>query len=246
MTILVDVHAHITHNDIDPQKIIRDARKNNVKKIIANGLNTEDNKKVLQLSKKYKEIQPALGLYPREDEEPQRLIQQVKQNKDIVALGEVGLDYKKTDTDKEKKRQRKTFELIVCEARKLRKPLIIHSRGAEKEVLNILENNHAYNPILHCFTGNKKQWRKAQKNGYYLSIPTNIVRAQQFKQIVEDTPIHQLLTETDAPYLSPDKNYPNTPSNIKKTIQIISEIKGLTPEDTAYNIFMNYQRLFIS
>jgi len=240
---LVDVHAHITHKDVDVKKILRGIRQKNVKKVITNGLHPEDNKKVLELSQQHKEIQAALGLYPRNRQEKAMFFKQL-QKESYVAIGEIGLDYKKDDTQQERQEQKEVFTKIIKKARHLKKPVLIHSRGAEKHVLSILKEQHAYNPILHCFTGNKKQWRQAIQNGYYLSIPTNITRSQQFKQIVNDTPLHQLLTESDTPYLSPTKEYPNTPANVHETVKIIANIKGLTYQDTAYNIFMNYQRLF--
>ena len=86
--------------------------------------------------------------------------------------------------------------------------------------------------------------KKAAELGYYFSVPTNVVRSSQFQKLVEMVDINQLLTETDSPYLSPYKNRRNEPSFIIETIKKIAEIKNISIDETANNIFMNYQKVF--
>ncbi len=98
--------------------------------------------------------------------------------------------------------------------------------------------------VLHCFSGNKKLIKHAADNGWNFSIPPVIVRLQHFQMMAEIININQLLTETDAPYLSPYPGKTNEPAYVAETIKKIAEIKGFEQEEVANNIFMNFQRIF--
>jgi len=139
---------------------------------------------------------------------------------------------------------KKTKIKIIKLSKKINKPLIIHSRKAESDIIDILENSDAKKVILHCFSGKLKLIKKAAELGYYFSVPTNVVRSSQFQKLVEMVDINQLLTETDSPYLSPYKNRRNEPAFIIETIKKIAEIKNISINETANNIFMNYQKVF--
>jgi TatD DNase family protein len=126
-------------------------------------------------------------------------------------------------------------------------PVIIHSRKAELETIDFLEQNNmkGRKVIMHCFSGRKHLVKRIIDNGWLFSIPCNIIRSEQFQNIVKDSPMSQLLTETDAPYLSPIPGKRNDSRNIAYTIKKIAELKGLSEEDTANIIFQNYQRVFL-
>ncbi|MFC1723954.1 TatD family hydrolase [Nanoarchaeota archaeon] len=252
--ILIDVHAHLEIlKDLDA--VIQRARDANVKKIIAQGVNPETNRQVLDIAKKYDIVEPALGIYPQdalrnevEEGHPFQIVDfdfdkelEWIENQKPIALGEIGLDYK---TGNNPEQQKERFIKFIELGKKLDIPLIIHSRKAEKDVVDLLEKHEAKKVILHCFSGKLKLAKRAAELGYNFSIPTNVVRSQQFQILVETVNINQLLTETDAPYLSPFPNTPNEPAFIAESIKTIAKIKGVTVEDTANNIFMNYQRLF--
>jgi len=130
-------------------------------------------------------------------------------------------------------------------AEKIKKPVVIHSRKAEKECIEIIETFKIKNVDMHCFSGNFKLVKKVQDNGWFFSIPTNIVRLFHFQKIVEETPMSQLLTETDSPYLSPFIEKRNEPSFVVETIRKISEIKKLNEEEVKKLIFMNFQKIFL-
>jgi len=248
--LLVDVHAHLDLKEFDPDldEVINRAEKAGVKAIISNGINHESNLKVIQLSKKYKIVKPALGLYPDDAirlTEKQILdeLKFIEKNKDkIIAIGEVGLDYKYCKKKQEQEFQKEIFLKIISLSKKINKPLIIHSRKAESDVIEILEKEKAKKAILHCFSGKLKLIKKAAELGYYFSVHTNVVRSSQFQKLVEIVDINQLLTETDSPYLSPYRNRRNEPSFITEAIKKIAEIKNISITETANNIFMNYQK----
>ncbi len=263
--ILVDVHTHLDHpylaKDIDA--IIKRAENVGIKKIITNGITPETNRKSLELAKKYDTVFVALGIYPidaltREissDEYPIKketidinkeiefIKKQIKTNKKVLAIGEVGLDYASKEANKNL--QKDVFQKFIELSEKTKKPLIIHSRKAELDVVEMLESSSLKNPLMHCFSGNFKLVKRIQDNNWNFSIPANIVRSQHFQKIVDETNLNQLLTETDAPYLSPFKDKINEPSFITESIKKIAEIKKMTETDISNQIFMNFQRLFL-
>lgn len=171
----------------------------------------------------------------------------IEENKDeIVAIGEVGMDFAYSESDEEKELQKDNFRKIINLAKKIKKPLIIHSRKAEAQVIDLLEESKI-NPnlvVMHCFSGNKKKIKRAVDLGYYFSIPTNIDRSEHFQMMISLIKLDHILTETDSPYLAPNKAPRNEPANIKQTIEKIAELKEMVPEEVANAIFMNYQRLF--
>jgi len=249
---LVDVHAHFTYKNFnkDIDKVIKNMKSAGVSKVISNGLSFEDNKNVLKLSKKYDIVDAALGLYPTEagtisNKDLDKILNQIEENKTkIVAIGEVGLDYYWTKEDAKKQRQKEVLSKIIKLANKINKPLIVHSRNAELDTVEIMKS--AKVPvIMHCFCGNLEATEKANKYGYYFSIPVTIVRSKTFKKLVKRIGISRLLTETDAPFLAPKPGERNDSSNIGLTIQKISEVSDIDEKIIANKILSNYNKLFI-
>jgi TatD DNase family protein len=244
----VDVHAHLeAYRNAD--EIVDNAKKAGVKAIVYNGISRETNRKALEFSKRYDIVKAALGLYPIEilsmkDEDIEAELKFIEENKEnIVAVGEVGLDFKEDLEQHEK--QKKWFRRFIELSIKLNKPVSVHSRKAEAEVIQILEETEAKKVHMHCFSGNMKLVEKIISNGWHLSIPTNIVFSEHFQAIVKRTPMKQLLTETDSPFLSPFKGQENQPANVTESLRKIAEIKAVTMEDAANILFMNYQNLFL-
>jgi TatD DNase family protein len=169
----------------------------------------------------------------------------ISQNRNkIVAIGEIGLDYfwdKNRHED-----QKENFRRILSFAKQLGKPVIIHSRKAEKDCLDILESEISGEipVVLHCFSGGRDQVERAIQLGYYLSIPPNIVRQQQFQMVAELTPLTQILTETDSPWLSPFPDQKNEPAFVIETVKKIADIKRSTVERVAIQIWKNYEKVF--
>jgi TatD DNase family protein len=262
---LIDVHAHLDHAlfESDLPDVIERARQAGVKKIIANGVDPQTNRKVLQIAKKYPVVKPALGIYPpdalrtevSEDGYPLNLktltMQDIEEELEFIkkakpiALGEVGLDYKTGAKEESgKKEQKQVFQKFIELSEKLKVPLIVHSRKAEPDVVEMLESSNAKKVVLHCFSGKFSLVKRARDNGWSFSIPVNVVRSEQFQNIVAQVNLSQLLTETDAPYLSPFPGKRNEPAFVLESLKKIAEIKQLTLEDTANNILMNYKNLF--
>lgn len=267
---LVDVHVHLDHPRfaMDLSDVLTRAKTGGVSAIIAQGVCHEVNLKVLELTRMHAPlVKAALGLYPLDamnvlDEEPaegpdiadaykhktavsvDKTLDFIRQHKDeIVAIGEVGMDFKFSD---DREHQVENFKKIIALSKEIKKPLIIHSRKAELEVIDLLEQSGINKNLvlLHCFSGKKKLVRRAVELGYSFSVPCNVTRSQQFQLLVQMVPLKQLLTETDGPYLPADGFDRSEPAHVIGTIGIIAQIKGMTPHEVADNIYMNYQRMF--
>ena len=244
---LVDVHCHLDFPQFekDLDQVIKRAEKNGFVALIANGVHLESNKKVLELSKKYKIIKPAFGLYPEHavessEKEIEEVIDFIRKKKPI-AIGESGIDYFRV---KNPDKQKKAFQKLINLAKELDIPIIIHSRKAEQDTIEILEKSKIKKVIMHCFSGNKELLERAEKNGWMFSIPPSLVRNKTFKKLAKRVPLSRILTETDAPYLSPFEGKRNEPSFILESIKKIAEIKGITEDELKKIIYSNYQRMF--
>jgi len=263
---LIDVHCHLTFDRFkgDLDGVIERARKAGLILIITSGINPEHNRKVLELSQKYPDIvKPSFGIYPvdavadRIDNLEDDVVREIKsfnvdeelewieENKEkCIAIGEVGLDYKMVTEESVQEEQRKIFDKIIKFAKKINKPLVIHSRKGEEDVLKILKENDFNKAVLHCFSAKKRLIKNGVEQGLYFSVPPVITRLQHFTTLVEIVPLTQILTETDAPYLSPVAGERNEPANVPITIKEIAKIKGMSEEEVADQIYKNAKTLF--
>lgn len=246
----VDVHAHLFLDEFagDVDAVVKRARDSHVRRIVNNGLDAATNQTAIDLAGDHFECEAACGVHPErlptmDDSELRQVYEQMRRDA-VVAVGEVGLDYGYADSDEQRRHQRDVFRHCIRVAREERKPIIIHSRGAEDDVLDILEDENARRVILHAFTGRRHQWRRGLRNGYYFSIPPVVSRSTQFQELVDDAKIYQLLTETDSPYLAPEKGRRNEPSNVTIATQYINDQLDTLPAEG--NIQDNYQRLFLN
>nr|MBA4405454.1 hypothetical protein [Nanoarchaeum sp.] len=243
---LVDVHCHL--DLLEKQKNLDEAMKNakDFYCIISNSTDPKSNRKNLEYPKKYKNVKVALGMYPEHavelsNKEIDDEISFIKKNKPF-AIGEVGLDNFRVVN---MKKQKEVFSKFIKLSNDLNIPVIVHSRKAELETLECLEENNAKKVVMHCFSGNKELVERGVKNGYYFTIPTSVVKNKTFRKLVVRVPLNRILTETDAPYLSPIENEANEPAFIKESMKKIAEIKKITVEEMEKIIYMNFQNLFL-
>jgi TatD DNase family protein len=241
----IDIHCHLEMCKNAPE-IIKRAEKARVISI-AHGVFLESNKKVLEFSKQSRFVKAALGLYPIDalnlnEDEIQKNLDFIEQHKDeMVAIGEVGMDFK--EDSEQHGRQREVFSRIIELAFRLDKPLVVHSRKAEKECIELLEHMRAKKVLMHCFSGRFSLIERIVKNGWYLSIPTSVKNSEHFQKMIEKVPIEQLLCETDAPFLHPDKLSQNEPVNVVESYKKIAEIKQILLEQVKEQIYSNALRL---
>lgn len=248
----IDVHAHLDF--FDDKKIasaIENAKKVGVGLIINAGINPERIKRTLELIEKYKIVKASLGIYPTEmlemdEKEVYGIIELIKKKAKegkVVAIGEVGIDMKE---GRELEKQKKNFERFISLSLELDLPLVVHSRKAEAECIEILEKMKAKKVIMHCFSGKSLLIDKAAKNGWNFSIPANVKFSEHFQKLVKKVDISQLLCETDTPFLHPDKKPDNEPANVVESYRKIAEIKGISLEECEKKIEKNYSLIFSS
>ena len=259
MNLLIDAHSHLDHqlliNKIED--IIKRAKNAGLKHIITNGINPETNRICLELSKKYGIVECGMGIYPRdalkneieagdypikiEDFDIDEEINFIKKNKNNVkAISEVGLDF----VNGESKQQVEDFQKMIELSEGLSKPIVVHSRKAEQKCIEMLESSKNKKIVMHCFSGKKSLVKKIVDNGWYLTIPTVVVRAFQFQENIKLAPITQLFCETDSPYLSPYKEQVNEPAYVIESYMKIAELKGMDITEVANSIYMNWQKVF--
>lgn len=261
---LIDVHTHLDHKQFekDLDRVIKNAEMAGVKCIITSGVNSSTNREILKIAERYPVVRVSFGIYPLDalakeletgeaegfprDTEAFDLdseLRWIEKNKDkCVAIGECGLDYNWV-TGREDE-QKAIFQKVIELSKKINKPLILHTRKAELDVVEMLEKNNVKKCVLHCFMGRKHLIKRAVDNGWSFSVPPIITRLQHFQTLVEMVPLNQLLTETDAPYLSPKAGERNEPANVAVTIKEIARIKKLSEKEVAEQIWQNSEAIF--
>lgn len=248
-TVFVDVHCHLEACE-DIEGAVRRAREAGVEIILTQGTSVDTNRRALELCLKYGIVKACLGIYPIDalkmsDSEIDKEIEFIRKNKSkISAIGEVGIDFKESTEKEGHERQKEIFSKFVKLSIEINKPIIVHSRKAELECIEILEKFGARKVIMHCFCGKFSLVERISKNNWFLSIPGNIKYSQQFQNIADKINIANLLCETDSPFLHPDKLDNNEPGNVIESYKKIAEIKKMKLEEVKDVIFENYHRLF--
>ena len=244
---LVDVHCHLVFPQLYRKRneIIKRAKEAGISAIIECATDVMTNRKVKKLAEEFKIIKPAYGIFPTEAEpmSKQEILSEIEwiKKQDMIAISEIGLEGK---NGKDFVKQEWAFRQFLKLAEELKKPAIIHTRLYEKEVINILKE-FKVKSVLHCYTGPLKLVDEALKLGCLFSIPPMIVYNTGMQELVKKLPLQHILTETDSPYLGPERGKDNEPANVAVTIKEIAKIKGLTEEEVKQIVFMNYQRLFL-
>lgn len=249
--VLIDIHAHYTLEENDSWRDdLQDVT------VVLNGLDAESNKNCLLEASSHKKIKCAVGFHPthvtqKEDadkanEEIKRIKEIYKNNKeDIIAIGEIGLDYYHSKDTVIIDLQKEVFKGYLDLAEKLKLPVIIHARNAAKDVLEILEKkNFSQKVILHCFEASEKHITFAINKGYYFTIPASVRRNEHFQRLVFLVPVNRMFTETDGPYQGPVKGKASVPKDVIEAIEYISEIKKLDAYEVEQMIFKNYMCVF--
>ncbi len=242
----IDVHCHLDLLKNIPEAV-KLAKKENVGVIITNGIDLKTNRLALALHEAYPEVKAALGLYPIDALKLEReiIVREIefikKHKKEIAAIGEVGLDFQETEDRTE---QTEIFTAMIELAQSIKKPLIVHSRKAESSCIELLQKMKADKVVMHCFSGKLALVDQIIKNGWSLSIPASVHYNEHFQAVVKRTPITQLLAETDAPFLSPQKGEENTPANVRYTYEQIAKIKGMSLREVERQLEKNVLKLF--
>ena len=253
-----DNHAHLDDEkfDIDRKEVIENIQNEDIGFISA-GYNLESSKKAIELSKKYSFIYATCGISPNdipqtEDElwkNIKKIEELAKENKKVLAIGEIGLDYY-WEKDKEmKKIQKKAFIEQINIANKLELPIVIHTRDAVMDTLEILKKNDVKNKgIFHCCPLNRELVKEGLKLGFYISCagPVTFKNSKNADEIIKMIPNDKILIETDSPYLSPEplRGKRNNPINVKYIAEKIAEVKEKTVEEIGKITYENAKKAY--
>jgi len=262
---LSDVHAHLTHPRLVEQlpEILSRAHAAGVTSIVSNGLNPEDNRRVLELSRQYPIVRPALGLYPVDAVLTEMIAQGIDYPRDegpvftaeegvafvrdhldsAFAVGEIGLDGYWVP-EPLWARQEEVFCALVQLAMQADKPIIIHTRKRERRAFELLQELGAKRVNWHCFGGKLKLARTIAEHGHYFSIPANARRSESFTRMLQTLPREQLLLETDCPYLAPDPGATSEPADVSRTAHFAAQLWECSEREVAQRCEDNFERLF--
>jgi len=171
-------------------------------------------------------------------------IETMAREKKIVAIGECGLDKKYYDNDDTTAIQEEVLRKLMRIGKLYDIPLIIHSRKAEARVLEMLIEEGIVKADFHSFSGDTKLGVEIARHGYYLSIPSVVEKGSSFQSLAKAIPLNKILTETDAPFLSPDKGVRNDPSTIPRGVIAIAKVKKISVDEVALTVRENFRCLF--
>lgn len=254
-----DSHSHYNDEKFneDREQLIQNTYNEGITKFVCAGYNIKSSIDSLEMSKKYEFIYSICGISPNDIPQSEQELWKdigeisniVTQNNDkkLVAIGEIGLDYYWNKDNKELQKQ--AFIKQIELANELELPIVIHSRDAYVDTIEILKTNVVNKKgIFHCCQLNQEMIRQALELGYYISFagPITFKNAKNAEDCVKIVPMDRILIETDSPYLSPEPNRGkrNDSRNVKYVAQKIAEIKGLTLEEVAKITYENAMRIF--
>lgn len=248
---LIDTHAHLNFPDYknDLQKAIDRAIKNDVAKIICVSSNVTDSAKAIEIAKKYpKIVYAAVGIHPHQTDLREKLsleeqlsqLKKLARDKKVVAIGECGLDFSPVppaggptpliERDRSEKEQIFLFREQIKLALDLNLPILIHSRQALPQVLEILRSfKGKLTGVFHCYSGGKKDIKKVEEIGFYFGIDGNLTYDVGLQNVVKQIPLEKILLETDCPFLSPKpyRGLRNEPKNVKLIAEFIATLKDI-------------------
>lgn len=254
---MIDCHCHITAKEFDKDRddLLERARKAGVEGIVAVCEFPTDAEAVMKLSKKYKGfIYPCIGVHPvqlgnksctkTEFEKVSPFIE--RHIKDLVGIGEIGLDFtpRYITCPEDKEEQRSVFRKQIAIAKEYDIAVNVHSRSAGRPAIDILVEEGVKKAVLHAFDGNVKVAMRGVEAGYFFSVPPSVVRSEQMQKLVGKIPLSNLLLETDAPALGPEKMERNVPTNILFSCQEIARIKGVSEQEIREITTLNAKTLF--
>jgi TatD DNase family protein len=250
---LIDTHAHLDFDrfDADRQEVILRARDAQVACIINIAIDYESAKKSIAIAEQFPNIYATVGVHPHDvaqiNEEQIVLLRELLDHSKVVAIGEVGLDFYRNISPPEV--QRRYLRLFLGWARETGKPLVIHTREAEEDILSIIrdEAKSGWRGVFHCFSGDLKMAGKVLDLGFLISFTGNITfKNSRLVDVMREVPIEKMLLETDSPFLSPvpHRGKRNEPAYVHYVAQKIAEVKGLSMVEVARITTENAQELF--
>lgn len=253
---IIDSHCHLDaldykklHKDIDD--VVEKAKTREVKHLLSIGVTLSRFEKQRDMLAHRDDVSLACGVHPLDlEDEPfdlERLIQ-LANHKKVIAIGEIGLDYYYSADNK--RLQQEIFALQIQAANQLNKPIIVHTRDAREDTIQILRDHHAEKcgGVLHCFTENLETAKQGLDLGFYISFSGIVTfkNAEDIRDVARQIPLDRLLVETDAPYLAPVpyRGKQNQPAYVREVCEYMAALKGVSTEEFARITSQNFERLF--
>lgn len=253
---LVDSHCHLDMLGLEQESlscILDDAQEAGVEHLLCVSVSLERFPAMMRLIEPHPQVSASVGVHPDgtdvEDPDEERLLE-LAQDPRIVAIGETGLDYYRSEGDTEWQRER--FRRHIRAARAANKPLIVHTREAREDTLRILRDEQAaeVGGVLHCFTEDWEMARAAMDLNFLISFSGIVTfkNAQQIKEVARRVPADLMLVETDSPYLAPvpKRGKSNRPAYVRYVAEHVAELRNEPLPQLAHQTTQNFYRLFSS
>jgi TatD DNase family protein len=252
---LVDSHCHIPmiEQDGDIQAILDNATKHNVDVMLCVCVDLDGLPAILALSSRFDSIYASVGVHPNTELIKELLVSELvdlAQHPRIVAIGETGLDYFRSEGDLDWQRER--FRVHIRAAKEVNKPLIIHCRDAKEDVIRLLSEEKAeeVGGVMHCFVEDIETAKRAMDLNFYISFSGIVTfkNALEIKAVAKQIPDPWLLIETDSPYLAPVpfRGRQNQPAYVRHVAEHIAELREVSLEHVAEVTMANFNRLFLN
>ncbi len=250
---LIDSHCHINFPDLaqDIDGVLSNARLAGVTHMLCVSVNLEDYPEVLTLASEHDHIFASVGVHPNEtegeDPSVDRLVELAADN-NVVAVGETGLDYFRSEGDLDWQRDR--FANHIQAAKKIDKPLIIHTRDATDDTVELMKTEGASQPggVMHCFTGDWDMATRCLDLGFYISFSGIVTfkSATDLQEVARKVPADRMLIETDSPFLAPVpmRGKTNQPAFVKHVAEFVADLRGESAEEVASRTADNFFELF--
>ena len=250
----IDTHVHLNDQTLYSKldEVLKEARENNVKKFFVVGWDLESSKLALKISHQYEDVYAVIGFHPcnirgYSDFEYQWLEKNALDDR-VVAVGEIGFDFHWQDTTKEE--QTEAFIRQIEIAKRIKKPLSIHSREADQLTFDILKKYDASSigGVLHCYSGSYELAKEYVKMNFIFGVdgPLTFKNNHKTVEVVEKIDLQYLISETDSPYLTPHpyRGKENGPKYLPLIVEKIAEIKKIDVSTVQKNIIDNVRRVF--
>ncbi len=240
---IFETHAHLNFPQFDNDRdlLLKKCFANGIERIINVGVDKKTSEESIKLAQKYKKISASVGFHPHDAKDfDAEFIRKIAVHPEVVAIGEIGLDYYRnlSPKDVQKNALRKQLEIALD----LKLPIIIHDRDAHEDIFQILAEYSPKKVVFHCFSGDEIFAEKVLNAGYFISF-TGVVtyKKSQLENVVRMIPNNKFFIETDSPYLSPHpkRGKRNSPLNLRYIIEKIADIKRISPNKIAEFSFDN-------
>jgi TatD DNase family protein len=247
---MVDTHAHLDHCEAPVAHLVSHARKAGVERVMAIGMTGDSCRHALAAAEAHDEVYACLGRHPHEsggfDDAGLAELTELCRHPKARAIGETGLDYKRDYSPRPD--QKRTFVAQIELAQELGRPIVIHTREAAGDTLDLLARHaDGLDVIIHCFSLTDRV-EECVERGYYCSFAGNVTypKATDLQRAAERVPDDLLLVETDAPYLSPQRKRrkPNEPAYVTATAEAVAELRGTSYDELEAVVGANAARLF--